>query len=654
MSTITVASTEALMAALNAAMPGDTILLAQGVYTGLNFYNRNFAGTVTIASADPAHPAVFHDLAVQNSSGLTFNNIEMVVGYSGTPYYNFTVSSSDNIHFSGLDVHGTLDGNPANDPSGFLFSDSTNVSISNSEFHELNRGVGHLNSTHVTFTNNQFHDMKSLGIQGGGSSYVYIGYNTFTDIYSTESNQTTEHSDAIQFFTAGTTVSAHDITVIGNTVTRGDGDVVQGIFFGNEAGIPYKNVTIIGNTLVGTMYNGINIWTAENVVIQDNAVYAYTDMPSWIQVRYVTGGVLQNNTSQGYIILENSQFSEIGNVTNEMLVWPALPAGSAPPPSSGSPPPPSDLSLDGSSDTGIKGDLLTKMPLVKIDGSAHAAAVSVKLFAGDVEVGSGVSDGAGHFNIAAAVGSGTHTVRAVYVAADGSMSAQSNPLTFTVDTEAADAKVSSISATKSGKQASIALQGTTQDDHPGAVSVSVYRDGALVNTVTAADGRWAFSDGKVSNSVHTYTLQTADAAGNGAMLPGSVIVGSTAADMLMGNAADNVIYGGAGVDTLTGGGGADTFVWSSASEAPMQVLRNKSLNVETITDFGAGDKLDLSALGHLSYGGQTQSMKPLTADWYVSNGNTFVIADVDGDGKTDFIVKLLGVHTLTADDFVLG
>ncbi len=76
---------------------------------------------------------------------------------------------------------------------------------------------------------------------------------------------------------------------------------------------------------------------------------------------------------------------------------------------------------------------------------------------------------------------------------------------------------------------------------------------------------------------------------------------------------------------------------------------------ETITDFAPGqDSLDLTGMGHMVFGGQSTSLTPGHVDWYTSGGNTFVFGDVNGDGKADFMIKLLGVHPLAATDFHLA
>src|SRR4029079_18115705 len=60
----------------------------------------------------------------------------------------------------------------------------------------------------------------------------------------------------------------------------------------------------------------------------------------------------------------------------------------------------------------------------------------------------------------------------------------------------------------------------------------------------------------------------------------NALTGGLGLDNLQGNAGDDFLTGGAQADTLTGGAGNDTFRDTMAG-----------LNGDTITDFGAGDKI---------------------------------------------------------------
>lgn len=125
------------------------------------------------------------------------------------------------------------------------------------------------------------------------------------------------------------------------------------------------------------------------------------------------------------------------------------------------------------------------------------------------------------------------------------------------------------------------------------------------------------------------------------------IVGSAQADVYAGSwkddvfnagAGNDVIRGRGGDDTMTGGAGRDTFAWTKKD-----VLfdcddhgRNKG-SLDVITDFGAGDKLDLHELFNLKG-------KPVTDFLKVKDNAWGTMVSVKLDGKFVDVVKLEGFH----------
>lgn len=125
-------------------------------------------------------------------------------------------------------------------------------------------------------------------------------------------------------------------------------------------------------------------------------------------------------------------------------------------------------------------------------------------------------------------------------------------------------------------------------------------------TVTGVEYFWLQSvqDGGVLRlKLHEATLATADGAvlfdgnslGDGLFLDGRAtttgfsVSGSHARDTLRGGAGADTIDGGTGADVLSGGGGSDRFrydvdIWGGGSDR---------WTPDTITDFGAGDRLDV-------------------------------------------------------------
>jgi hypothetical protein len=661
MTTTTVTGTAALLSALSQAQAGDTILLAAGVYSGVNLWGLNYSSPVTIASADPAHMAQLRDLFVQNCSNITFQNLEMDTTGS-TKAFPFDIYSSSNLTFSSLKVHGTMDGDPANDGNAFLFQNSSHITFTNSEFQQLAHAIMHVDNTYLTFTNNNFHDLRTGAIQGGGASYVLIANNTFTNFYPHTKPE--DHPDAIQFWTTGETTSAHDITITGNTFTRGSGEVVQGIFLRDEVGsLPYYNVTISGNTISGALYRGISVTHAINLSITDNVVQGYTDMQSWISVGDTTNATLTNNSATMYMYEgTNTNLIQSGNITIPYIaptvISPVIttttptitttPTTSTPTPLT--PPAPTDLHLDDSTDSGVVGDGRTKMAVVSMEGVAQAGA-QITVYADGAAVGTGVADASGVFSVnTSALSDGVHSMTAK-ATVGGVVSTQSAAASLVIDTHAAASQMTYLSVNKAGNQTGVGISGVVADNLPGAVTVKIYQDGALLKT-QQTEGGWSMQ-ANVSNAVHTFNWETVDLAGNVAAGPQRLIVGSTGADRITGSAGADVIFGNGGGDTLLGGGGNDVFAFGPAAAGKAGRTTTGTLSA-SIGDFSTGDKLDLQALGHSTFIGQSQTVGPHQVAWYVSGANTVVVADTNGDSTADLMVQLVGYHPLSGGDFLLG
>jgi Ca2+-binding RTX toxin-like protein len=138
------------------------------------------------------------------------------------------------------------------------------------------------------------------------------------------------------------------------------------------------------------------------------------------------------------------------------------------------------------------------------------------------------------------------------------------------------------------------------------------------------------------------------------------VSGSFGADTLTGSSGNNRIYGRIGTDTLTGNGGNDTFVYKNDGEGK-----------DTISDFNAGDKLEITksgfgiaanlsvttfnaeyfvanASGTATFGGHGQFVYNTTTDTLVwdSNGS-------DAGGSISEIVAFSNNFALTAGAFTL-
>ncbi|WP_052119841.1 S8 family serine peptidase [Inquilinus limosus] len=135
--------------------------------------------------------------------------------------------------------------------------------------------------------------------------------------------------------------------------------------------------------------------------------------------------------------------------------------------------------------------------------------------------------------------------------------------------------------------------------------------------------------------------------------------GSKGADTLIGNSGVNILNGLGGKDVLTGGAGADRFVFSIPGDSVVGASSDR------ITDFShaQGDRIDLSPIDAASTVAGSQAFSFIGVSLYTHHagelrfaqfdGETIIGGDINGDGITDFHVRLTGTIALVAADFVL-
>jgi hypothetical protein len=298
---VSVANEDELTSALQSVRDGDTILLAPGNYSVLRIAGKKFARGITVTSADAARPAVVGGVVVQESSHATLKNLEVTL--DPRTHLGVNIGGADGVRLEALDIHSVS----GRDCIGVNMRNSKNVTLYKSDIHDVGVGIQHLDDEHISIASNKIHDLDGDGIKGGGSSYVAITGNQMTNF----TVHPKDHPDAIQFWTVNTKTPTHDLIISNNVFVRGAGAPVQGIFLGNEADIPYQNVTVTGNAIVGGMYHGITIYGADGVRVSNNLVQGYSDMDSWIQLNHTTNSTLSGNSSTSYMY---------DNLANEKLV----------------------------------------------------------------------------------------------------------------------------------------------------------------------------------------------------------------------------------------------------------------------------------------------------------------------------------------------
>ncbi|WP_397418244.1 right-handed parallel beta-helix repeat-containing protein [Phenylobacterium sp.] len=668
MATTIVKDSAGLVSALKVAKAGDVIQLQAGTYAPTAITGAKFDGAVTITSQDPTAMAKLTGLMVKDSQGLTFRGLEFVVD-AAKPDYQFQILGSKNVNLDALNVHGSLDGNPLNDAAALMIRNSANVTVTNSEFHELRHGIQHLDSSGVRINNNHFHDIRTDGIRGGGSSNVTIKGNYFTDFHAGEG----DHPDAIQFWTTHTTKSATNILVQDNVVLRGGGDPIQGIFFRDQVGgLPFTDVKIVDNLIVGGMYHGITLNSGKNLVLTGNVVSGLPDQKSWISVinsdgvsmvankatEYHTDGATNivregdatiATPSDGGKALQAAWYSA-NKATAEQLSDQVMRfvqeitlvnAGTI-----------SLAALDAKAAEAVREMEVARANAVAVTGTAGADKLAVDGARDTFVDGGGGNDiiyggSYGHNTLSGGSGDDTYYVKNMFE---------------TVVEKAGEGADTVITSVDFGLGANIENLRMANGAYFGAGN-------ELNNRISGSDAANELHGLGGNDLIQAGGGNDLVSGGNGAdTLAGGMgddtLQGDAEADRLGGDAGSDSLSAGLGADTLEGGAGADTLSGGAGSD--VFLFRAADLGAtDRILDFSRseGDKINLSPIdANTSLAGDqrftfvgsnafTKTAGELRA--VVSNGNTTLMGDTNGDGLADFQLVMVGNGTMQAADFIL-
>lgn len=646
MATIMVSTAAELMAAAARARAGDTIALAAGNYDKVTLRNIKFAEPVTITSATPDKPAEINGLKAFGVENITFRNV-VFADQDWSTQYDFEIKNAAKVSFDSVVIRGQ-DGDLGYQSNAFMVRDSRDVSITNSEITHLRYGINMLDNSGVTIKGNYFHDLRADGFHGGGLSNILIADNVFTNFRPWAG----DHPDAIQFWTANQKVSAENITITGNVIHRGNGGAIQGIFMGDETNVlPYKNVSISNNLVVGGMFNGIHVERAEGLAVTDNIVAGYLDQASWIRIADVTA--MTGNVAQLYMIDGKTVEPPLGNKATQAIYdqgsafvgeWLAANAGWVH--SAGNSPVLSQIA----SEFRALADLPPPpVPLTRVVGTDGADRLKAAAFGDSLLIGGKGNDqltgGDGNTRMEGGEGDDVYFVRSardlVVEERGGGNDTVYASIDYTLPDNVETLRMVSPGLTGRGNALDNRMIGTAGGD-------KLY-GGAGNDSIQGLDGDdWLYGEAGKDN--------LNGGAGNDMLYGGAgadTLIGGEGNDRIWGGADADIIEGGAGNDRMSGGPGADTFLF-----------RNESFgDHDVIVDFEKGDRISLSLMDAnlntdfndaFRFVGTSAFTKTAGELRYERTADGVVcFADMTGDGVADLTISLLGVDHLTASAFLL-
>lgn len=649
MATIIVKDTIGLTTALKSAQAGDTIKLAAGDYSSFTLNGIKFGGVgVTITSLDTNNDARLTAFELRGCEGITFRDLELAA--DPTKANPYQVLDSARINLDKLFVHGSLDGDAQNDPAGILIRGSNNVTVTKSQFEQLEFGITHADSRNITIDGNKFTGIQEDGVRGGGTSQIKILNNVFSNFDPVDG----DHPDAIQFWTRNTTTSATDITVSGNLILRGEGEATQGVFFRDQVGdLPFKNVVISNNLVVGSTANGITVIGGQGITVTNNVVAALPGQTATVSLTKVDGATLTGNQASIYSI--QSSTTNVANTNN--VVLPGVSDGGASLVAAFTAKNANLLAL--SSTTELQG-LVTKA-LSAIEATRIQSAVVTGTAGNDqlktladrntrVEGGDGNdlldSVGVGHNTLVGGAGDDTYRLTSL------------NDVVIENANGGNDHVISSVNVTLSDNIEKLTLTGEARVGVGNALGNSIggSTGGDTISgmggddNIQSNDGDDRVFGGEGADSVY---------GGNG----NDTIAGDAGADRLRGDGGNDSLSGGAGNDILDGSLGQD--VMAGGLGADQFTYNNIESSGEVIFDFSRaeGDKVILTALdaNTVADGNQafafigTAAFSKVAGQlrYEVSGADSYVMGDLNGDGVADFRLLMKNVTSFQATDFML-
>lgn len=679
MTTIFVSNAVQLMNAIKVAKNGDDIKLNAGAYNNIVIVDTVKAGNITISSADADRPAVFNNMAVKNSSGITFSDIEMFSSKDSS----FYVGNSSNIHFDDVYIHGTLNGSSFDDYRGIAIRDSSNISITNSRFAELTDALNHLDSSNVTIDNNDFSLIRDNGVAGGGTSHLTITNNYFTNFQNVD---WVIHPDAIQVWTFNTKAPATDIRISGNVFARGAGTAIQGIWLRDETGSkPYERVTITDNTIMGASYQGIGIADVKSgLLVSGNTVVAQDDQHSWLRVINSDTGVVTNNIATGFVFEGSVHHS--GNVqalaandstTRATVAWLGNNLETLGLSGSLARVMTSRIALlgfvDDPSQTTMKGRSFSEVVILGTEGADRLSIGKAGDYQLDGRSGNDILNGGGSGDntlvggsgndILTGGGTGTNTMIGgtgddifnvrqvgdlVVELADGGTDTVVTRIDYALSDFIENARAELGGITIRGNSLNNALQagalGTTLD---GAGGDDLVQGGAGDDLLYGGIG----NDRLTGNAGGDMLL-----AGDG----NDTVYGSAGNDGLDGGSGNDMLEGGVGTDRMRGGAGSDVFQFRTGDFGT-----SATGGFDRILDFSRieGDRISLSMVDANTTLAGDQAFQFIGGSAFgkvagqvrveLIGSDSFVSGDVNGDGVADFTFIVTSNAPLAAIDFWL-
>jgi hypothetical protein len=272
MTVYTVTTTTQFNTAIGSAVAGDRIEIATNTaLSNLSISTKNFGAGITITSAS-GYDAVLDSITVSNTVGITFEDVAFhrVLGPDGYDWVNAgTFTNCHNITVHNCDVYSSRDNDFENDVDGLEFSGGSNLTVTNTEFTDVQHGVIVANAEDMVISGNVTHHLGGDAYNFANVRDVLVSNNLGYDWGAIVGF----HRDFIQFWTVLGYTPSDNVEIRGNVLLSPD-VAVQGIYIDSDNTQSFYDFLVTENLIVTQAPQGIWLMPAQDSVISYNTVIA--------------------------------------------------------------------------------------------------------------------------------------------------------------------------------------------------------------------------------------------------------------------------------------------------------------------------------------------------------------------------------------------
>lgn len=262
-----------------------------------------YAGPVRLVPADRKQPPEIHRLVIRNSRDIHVEGMDFrPTGSEAQSGYLVSVDGVEGIsleknRFTALPDQGEKR------VRAVRIDRSSQATLRDNIVEGLERGFVFAELRGIRVEHNSFSGLTTDGLNFVDVDNVIIQKNFFTD-FRTDPGQ---HPDYIQFWTSRGKRSSTGIEIAYNVMLQGSGTPVHGVFMDNDDAIPYKDISIHDNLLVGGAPHGLTVELAEGVSMERNLVASSPNTNSNVSIRLTKSskGIIRGNAATAVIATDS-------------------------------------------------------------------------------------------------------------------------------------------------------------------------------------------------------------------------------------------------------------------------------------------------------------------------------------------------------------